>query len=283
MKGYVGLYAPKHEYASTVHTLYDDTRGLYVGEVFSREGLYRVEAWDQGSLDLQLDYILDKEYQEMQREVNVGKPHAFGHGIGKSVTIKDRHAEQSRHIQSHVTRHQEGGRPVLTFSGGKHHHGNPLGRLVDTFDVASLTFSLLTGNWADALFSLFSMGFQDLFFGGGSIPKIFAVSFGGVLITAPTRALLRKKLQLHKNKRIQIIMHHMRSHAKNRLHASSTERLTGGLAERLRKKRLQARKSWREKVLPAGQDPGWKGRTLTLKHGLVEKRDIARALWAERT
>lgn len=304
MRGGIGLYVPKHEFASSVTTSYDASRGVYTGEIFSREGLYRVEAWDQGTLDSQLDYILEKEYHEMEREVTVGKSRPFGANIGDTIKTPEpephvtphgelhktshitphtvQHTKVApRRIESRVTRHMEGGLPVMTIHTGSPHKTSGLGKVVEVFDIASIAMSILTGNWMDVLFGALSMAFQDALGGGGG-KTMFAVSFGGIMITAPSRRLLLKKLQRHKNRRIQIIMHHMRSHDKNRREASSTGNLSKGLSRRIQDKKRLARISWSDKMLSKGQAPGWRGRSLTLKNGLGDRRDRAKVLWAER-
>ena len=113
--------------------------------------------------------------------------------------------------------------------------------------------------------------------------QIFACYFGGILIVATSKAMLKKKLTFQRNKRIQRIMMNVRYHNKERENASSIENISKA-AKRLKGKKKNAMKfkpnKWIEKVSsPQGLNSGWQGRAISLKTRMKEKKANAKARW----
>ncbi len=281
MKMGLGLGESRQSYASDIAMKYDEARNVYLGEMFSRGGLYRVEGPDAISISTQMNYFLEIEYQEMMRTLTTQKPQPFGAGISPTVLISGQQAE--------VTQYQENGKPVVMIKATKplrdEAGGLGVGDALSVTELSMTVISVLSGNWMHALTGAMSLAV------GGAIGQgrhknegqVFAVMFGGILITATTRALLKKKLQLQKNRRIQLIMHHMRDHDKARDKAKSAgELLAGHLSSNIRSKRKQAENLWRENKSPQGQEIDWQSRAINLRNNIGHKRERASQLWIER-
>ncbi len=272
-----GMGGARQIYASGVSMAYDQVRGVYVGEMTSRGGMYRVEGPDRASVSMQIDEILQYEYKDMMRELATQKQRIFGSDLGRTAMFSNSRAN--------ITRHRESGIPVMTIKASDHRHKDKavLGDMLNVTELVMAALSIMHGQWIEALMSAMSMAFEDYLSksGGHSEEMLYAVSFGGILITAKTRAMLKKKLQLQKNKRIQLIMSHMRSHEKSRNEA------TGGIGSdisgRLLEKKEQARRKWSKQISPQGQETRWKDRSLNLRKDIKVKRERAHLLWTERS
>lgn len=271
-----GLGSVSQSYASGVSTSYDEARQVYVGEMTSRGGVYRVEGPDMASISMQIDDILRIEYQEMIRELATQRQREFGSDIGGWLMING--------APANVTHQRESGIPIMTLSSRGHHErsGISASGMLDITEIALTVFHAMHGQWLNALTSAISMIFEDYLskFGGNKKKPLFGVMFGGILITASTRALLKKKLQLQKNRRIQLIMNHMREHEKNRNEATGT--IGNDISGRLLEKREEAQRKWRNQISPQGQLTGWRERSLELKLGISKSRERAHALWTQR-
>lgn len=271
-----GLGSVSQSYGSSMSTSFDEARQVYVGEMVSRGGLYRVEGPDMGSISMQMDAILQYEYQEMLRELATQKQQEFGSDIGRFTMING--------ALANVSHQRESGIPVITLSPRHHHERGGIGakEMLSITEMAMSLFAIMHGQWFDAAMSAMSMVVEDCLFkaGGHKEKPIYAVMFGGILITGATRAILKKKLQLQKNKRIQLIMHHMRQHGKDRDEA--TGNIGRDISGRLLEKREEAQRKWRNQVSPQGQETGWRDRSLNLRKNLEIKRGRAQLLWTER-
>jgi len=277
----LGLGLSTQSYTSSASISYDNVRQVYVGEIWSRGGIYRIEGPDRGSIDTDLEQVARTEYNAMMREISSKQKQPFGADIGRTVNFHGHRAQ--------VTQHKVDGVPVLLLASGGGGDGRKKGGLgmKDLMTMAELShaiYAAIHGNWFEAIFSGMLMAFEDAHAKAGSAPKqIFAAEFGGVIITAASRALLIKKLLLQKNRRIQIIMNHMREHDLAREEARDEDGYIGSyLARRIIAKRRAAQIDWSKRTSPQGQENGWRARTLNLRREVGQKRNAAQTRWAER-
>jgi|GEM_PF-5182992 len=277
----LGLGLSTQSYTSSVSISYDNVRQVYVGEMWSRGGLYRIEGPDRGSVDTDLEKVARDEYNAMMREISSKRKQDFGADIGRTVNFHGHRAQ--------VTHHKVDGAPVLLISSTPGSEGRKSGGpgLKDFMTMAELThaiYAAIHGDWFEALFSGMLMAFEDAHAKKGSAPQqLFAAEFGGVIITATSRALLLKKLLLQKNRRVQIIMNHMREHELAREEARAEGGYIGSyLARRIIAKRRAAQVDWSKRVSPQGQETGWRARSINLRREVGEKRNAAQNRWAER-
>jgi hypothetical protein len=277
----LGLGLSTQSYTSSVSISYDNVRQVYVGEMWSRSGIYRVEGPDRGSVDTDLEQLARTEYNAMMREISSKSKQDFGSDIGRAVLFHGRSA--------HVTRHKVDGVPVLLLASGgnkqeRHKGGHGLKDLMTIAELAHTIYSAIHGDWFEALFSGMLLAFEDAHAKKGDKPKqIFAAEFGGVIITATSRALLIKKLLLQKNRRVQIIMNHMREHDLAREEARAEDGYIGSyLARRIIAKHRAAQVDWNKRVSPQGQETGWRARSLNMRREVDKRRNAAQAMWSER-
>lgn len=297
MSGTLGMGGPSRTtsggslpYATDISIDYNAQSGVYTGEMFSRGGLYRVEAYDQTTLYAKMDAILQNEYREMTREIGSNKPREFGSGL--------EHEEHELH-------HTERGVKVMTLKAAEHEkkHVSVLGKVVSTAELTSIILSIMSGDWASVLKSAIGKALEEYMMENkqhgpereGEEEEGYAVEFGGVMITAATPALLAKKLLFQKNRRIQIIMNNMRTIEEGNLNNSDAAgkgmygRVGSGLSNRMRRKKSYAEKSWHTQALNKGEEEetGWKGKALNLRNGIATKHNDAKyhyenILWTER-
>lgn len=256
-------------YGSDLKMYLDEVKGVYVGEMVSRSGAYRFEGPDRLSISMQMEDVLYYEYQQMLLELAHKREMELGVGLPEGY--------------ANVARTSNGKTIVYVDPKGKLNKGGGFGikELIDAGQLALDIVSILQGNWLALIPSALVMLIEEQMEKGGEKPPediVYAVRFGGVLITAASRRLLMKKLQLQKNRRIQIIMSHMRSHQKNRDNASSTDKIGRDISGRLIDKKLKAERKWSEHIMPADL----KERTRNLKRSIGLKRERAKAGWLER-
>lgn len=283
MRGGLSRGGPQRTYASDMTITYDPGYGVYTGELFSRKGMYRVEAWDEMTLYAKMNEILQNEYREMTREIADGKERKFGSGLS--------HHHGAVH-------HREHGHDVITLKAGPKKPSHIIGKALDAASLTHVLFAAMRGDWMSVLMEALQKAAEEYLTHEHEHghedpePQEFATEFGGVLITAATPALLAKKLLLQKNRRLQIIMNNVRLHLENLKNASTVEnigkgmygRVGVGLSSRMKRKKILAERSWRNQALQQGGDEetGWRGKALNLRNGIATKRQDAQLLWTER-
>lgn len=270
-----GLAEARQSYASDVAVLFDEIRGVYTGEMTSRGGLYRVEGPNATSIYNQMENLLYNEYREMMLEMEQQKKRNFGSGLeNNQITIDGQPAE--------ITKYVEEGKPVMTILADAKSAGVGVMNVIKTYEFTSMVMSFIRGDYFSAAFSAAALMFEDYLGGSRKKKKVFAVMFGGILITATSRAALKKLLTLHKNRRIQRIMNHIREHGRDE-RKRAEDNLSWELTKNIRKKKLVARASWNDSVMKQGGD--WRERLRDrelLSERIKNKRETARALWTER-
>lgn len=266
-------------YASSSSVEYSEELGMYVGEMVSIDGVHLVEGPDRASVEYTMEAILQEEYQRMVREAALAKEleQSQGRSMGGGGS-SSRYDGQKEKIE---------GAPV-------HRHalraGIP-GKKGTWVELVMGAISLSQGAYLEAAFSAASLVIKDWYEGVESlwdkktVPKIFAVYFGGILIKASSKSELRKKLVRQRNKRIQLIMTSIRKHNHEHENASSTDKISAD-ARRLRDKKKRAEilrpKSWERRMSPQGQQTGWRSKTLDLRSRMKGKKSRAKVLWANR-
>lgn len=266
----MGLGEARQSYASDVAILFNEARGVYTGEMTSRGGLYRVEGPDRTSVYNQIENILYNEYAEMTQELTQQKKRDFGSGLDATP-------------EKIIKEIDEDGLPVITIKDDGRKDSLSL-NTVKAATFSAMVWSLIQGDFFSATLGALGMMIED-YIGKGKgrkKKKLFAVMFGGILITATSRVALKKLLTLHKNKRIQRIMNHIREEERDSEKRAS-DALSWYLTKNIRKKRLLARASWNECV--SRQGGGWRERLQDrelMSERIKNKREMAQALWTER-
>jgi hypothetical protein len=267
-------------YASSTSITFDSARGTYVGEVISRGGMHVVEGPDALSVDYAVQGILRDEYNQMVREATIAQGRERGgHSRGGSSGVSSHHEESHERINGmKVYRHEPGKGPKIGFE--------------KFVDMVMSAVAISQGHYFDAAVHGASMALGDWYEGVESLwdkkPKqrLLSVSFGGILITATSKAMLLKLLTRQRNIRINMIMTHVRKHEHERENASTTDNILSPDAKRLRAKKKRAEalrpKSWERRMCPQGQQTGWQGRSLDLKDRMKDKKDRAMELWVNR-
>ena len=267
-------------YASSTSVEFNEERGLYLAQVVSRDGVHIVEGPDRASVEYGIEAVLRDEYNAMIREETLNKSRETGRSRGGGSSGSNNRDSQEETIDGmKVHRHSPGER-------------GPRPKFSSWVDMVTGGLALSQGNLVGAAGSAISLAFGEWFDKVDSIwnkkpkQKIFAVSFGGILITATSKAMLRKLLTRQRNKRIQRIMTSIRKHDDERKNASTVENITSKDTKRIRNKKKRAEilrpRSWEKRVCPQGQQTGLKSRTIDLRTRVKEKRERASGLWAHR-
>lgn len=159
--------------------------------------------------------------------------------------------------------------------GGGRGGGRGEGLEVPDFSFLSSLVSFV-GRGMDTIF--------DILLGFSKHAAKYAVVFGGIKIMARSRGELKKKLTLARNKRLHIIMHHMREHKLQQDRLALAAQRYKGLGDRVRKKKEELLKkgpsSWERKI--ADEDPHIDRRVKNLRRRIKASKDRARDLWVER-
>lgn len=240
-------------YASELAITYDSERNLYLGEFTSRGGTYRFEGPDRADLMYQMYAALQDEYIQMTRDVAYMRSHSRsggGRGRGGGGGSSHDNVEGLR-----VHRVAPGQRPSLSSAG----------RFVDALMTV---LAISTGDWREVAASAIAMAVGDAYdrmedAWEDEAPSLFAVSFCGMVITAASRAELKKKLLRQKHKRMHMIMQHIKmardEREKNSDSLSYADYLAFGQVgkakylDRLRRKK-RAAKQWRDRTQLEGRN-----------------------------
>ncbi|MDA0781392.1 MAG: hypothetical protein PQ612_07210 [Rickettsiales bacterium] len=264
-------------FASEMQVSYDNSKQLYIGKFASARGEYLIEGPNRAEVTYEMDRLLQEEYRLMQKEVTKKKSFQEQVSSGRSRGSGGR---------------SMGGETVHKIDASE---ANRLSasRGLTAIDVVTGGMALVAGRYVEAGIAAASLVLGDFFEGVESLwdktDKVYAVSFGGVLITASTRRQLRRKLSRQKQKRLQLIMNHVR---KMGLIKGASDgpiekyKRENNKIRQLRKKKEKALQlgpeKWRRTVSPQGQQTGWRSRTLDLRERIKGKKALAEQLWVER-
>ncbi len=268
------IFQSTQMYASQLDVSYDESRELYIGDLVSRGGVHRVEGMNRADVTYAMDALLQEEYHEMLRGVKDQNARVIGGG-------------RSRGGGSSATPEKVEGMAIKTYAPGELKQKNS-----GSFKWVELVMgaaSLGQGNFLEAALSVISIKLGDWFDGVESLwdkdtskKPLFAVSFGGILITAVSKKMLKKKLRRQMNKRIQRIMMNVKYHNMARESLTPTKGDSKQAISRLRKKKQRAVEHWRARVSPQGRQKNWRGRTINLRNRLQDKKEKANLMWVER-
>ena len=270
-------------YASELDLTYDDEKKIYRGKFVSATGVFSIEGPNKAEVMYEMDRLLDEEYRLMQKEAS------------KKQSYRER-VESSR-ARGGGGRSM-GGEKVYKIDASearKAGDSSSLSKGLGLVDIATGGLSLIAGRYVEAGVAAASLVVGDFFEGVESLwdksskEKVFAVSFGGVLITAATRRQLRRKLARQKQKRLALIMNHIR---KMGLVKGASDgpvesyKRDNNKIKQLRKKKEKALQfgpsKWRKTVSPQGQQTGWRAKTIDLRERVRGKKALAQELWVER-
>ena len=272
------LDRPIPSYASRTSIDFDEARGVYVGQVMSKNGIHLLEAPDRLTLEYEVEGLLRSEYNKMIRDEAIRKR-------ARDKDLSEKESEKNSHSNS-VSRHEQKDH----VEGIKIHRHKPgefssKPKTATWVDMITGGLALSHGNYFEAAMSAASAAFGEWFERVESIwdrnpkPKVFAVMFDGILIKASSMAMLKKLLVRQRNKRIQRIMIAIRQHEEER-GISSVEGITGVSAQRLRAKKKRAQLTWKTRVCP--EQTELVERTLDLRERVKTKKELANLRWIER-
>jgi hypothetical protein len=289
---------PTQSYASNV-TITRDPSGQPVGQVISGGRVITVTGPD---IEKQIEQILGQEYDSMSQEMGSywvareaarkkargvggmaigGMEAGIGAGAGLIGSANSHSQPQPHHHQAHSQPHVRGGGMTLSKAG----------KWVDLIHTA---ISLATGNYWDVAIGMLTNAIGDWYEGVESLwdkkqkPKLFTACFGGIVIMATSRRMLRKLLQRQRNKRIDRIMRHVREQTRNQDEASETDAYgrtkDNDKTRALRKKKKLAKMEmgWQLRICPQGQQTGWRGRSKDLRDRVKVKKERAEYLGKQR-
>ncbi len=269
-------------YASELDLTYDNEKQIYRGKFVSASGVYLIEGPNRAEVMYEMDRLLDDEYRAMQKEASKKESYREKVSNSRSRGGRSMGGETVHRIDASEARKME-------------KNSSAISKGIGLIDIATGGLSLIAGRYVEAGVAAASLAMGDFFEGVESLwdksssNKLFAVSFGGVLITASTRRQLRRKLVRQKQKRISLIMNHIR---KIGLVQGASDGPDGGhkrennKIRQLRKKKEKALQfgpeRWQKTVSPQGQQTGWRSRTLDLRERVKGKKALAQQLWVER-
>ncbi|MCE3231882.1 MAG: hypothetical protein K0R98_139 [Rickettsiaceae bacterium] len=279
---------PIPNYVSDLSVNFDEQRGLYIGEFYSGGTLHRIEGADRAQVDYLMEAVVREQYEQMVHELNYWKQREAARQAAQERAERGRGGSSTKAEKDDSPRRIDG-IPVRTYKADERTaHKLNMGSVVKWGDMMMMAASLAHGNYGDLAYHAIATALGDWYEGVESIwnkkpkIKIFAVSFGGIIITATSRKMLRKLLMRQQNIRIQRIMMNVREHKKNQDDAQEGDARSKA-ADRLRAKKKKAEilrpKSWERKLSPQGQETGWRGKTLNLKERLKDKKNRAHDLW----
>jgi hypothetical protein len=243
---------PAQTYVSNLSITYDEQRQLYIGEFYSGGTLHRVEGADRASVSYLTEGVVRDQYNEMVRGVSYWKDREVaraaeasqGWGLGGGGGGSDNVPRRIDGVQVRTYHADDRNAPKLT-----------VGKAMNWADLIMTAVSLAQGNYMDVAYRAMTTVVGDWYEGVESIwdkkpkPKIFSVSFGGVVITATSRAMLRKMLTRQRNLRIQRIMKSVRAQQKEE-DDKEDRRQRSEAVYRIRAKKRKALKEilWKDRV-----------------------------------
>lgn len=278
------IFQTTQAYASALTLKYDESRQLYLGQFVSRGGVYNIEGVNRAEVTYEMDRLLAEEYHTMTRDVaRKSSYEAVREGAGRGGGGRSMGGGNERvyTIKASEARAAGSGSSVAS-------------KAMTGLDVASGAMAIASGNWLELAMSVASLAVGEWFEGVESLwdkqpEKLFAVTFCGVLITAKSRSELMKKLMRQKNKRIEMIMNHIRQMGLSGDDPDSElgkYKRENNKIRQLRKKKEEALcfgpDKWKNTVSPQGQQTGWRARTLDLRERIQGKKANAQELWVDR-
>jgi hypothetical protein len=283
------IFQTTQAYASELTLTYDESRQLYLGQFVSRGGVYNIEGVNRADVTYEMDRLLAEEYRSMTRDVTKKSSFVEVEALreGRSRGGGGRSMGGGGNERVHTINATE----ARIARGGS---SSALSKAATGLDLASAAMALATGNWLELAMASASLAMGEWFEGVESLwdkqpEKVFAVVFCGVLITAKSRSELMKKLIRQKNKRLEMIMNHIRhiglsgDDPDSELGKAKRE---NNKIRQLRKKKEEALcfgpDKWKNTVSPQGQQTGWRARTLDLRERIKGKKANAEELWVDR-
>ena len=259
-------------YATPDMTIYyDEMKGEYVADFLYKGEITQVYGEDRSSVMYQADGMLEDARLEAKREA---KKKAGDSGSGSSS-----HSEKPEKVEGHK---------VKTIQARQVRSHKKLG-LLAAFDLMTGGMAISQGRWLDALFSGLTLAAGEWFSDVESIwdkkpkKKLFAASFGGILIVAGSKRELKKMLVRQRNKRIQRIMAHVRSHNFERENASTVENITKNRLKSKKTKALALKpRKWEIRIGRKKRSINPIDRAKDMRTRVRDKRKRARGLWASR-
>lgn len=291
-------------YASELRLTYDDEREKYLGEFSSVGGLYRIEGVDRADISYEMQRLLELEYNSMVR--NSAKTESFSRGRGGGASGGSNVADKPSVAKSGPER----GLKVYTLDIDEQRNSAKnlsfISKASTWVDLVTTTIALSTGNFLEATMASASLTLGEWNEGIESIwktpqAKIFAVMFCGVMIKATSKSGLRKKLLRQKNRRLQMIMMHLRKNGlvdgsseidpfrkkSERKRRDSFKKKKKKAAKNFCNDRLKlAKKSWRERISGQGKPLSFSSRSKNLRQNLRRKKELSKEeplqLWSSR-
>lgn len=286
----MAVFEATEMYASPPTIDFDESKGIFVAEMMSRQQQIIIEGPDRSSVEHEIERTLHDEYVQMEADIARSRSQSRGRSMGGGGETDKRSADGIMTIGAGLAMSpdvEDDSRQKPNKNAKEHKMG--AGTWVEMISGIS---AVIRGDWLSLALSGASLklsGWMDDLSIFGSTKRIFSVSFGGILITATSRKELRKKLTKQKNKRIQRIMNNVKFAEKERENASVAG---GSTKERLQNKKRKARvkrpNKWSVKlnregrVLPQDRAQQMKDHLQDRKQLLKGKRAIARSMWVSR-
>lgn len=258
---------------------YDETRGMYLGEVISRTGMLRSYGPSERSVQFEIENQLYWEYQQLLRDIELDEQNR--------AAAAEREVEATS-TPSHSHSHSTGfvPRTIGMVNNGLNHGAGTL-MTYGVLQPISLTGKSTGKITSKATSKKKSNGVLGVF-SEVAREKTFVASVAGVTIAAGSRKALKKALIAQRNKHIQRIMMNVKVQQKEvertrEAEAVAQER-TKTLRERIRSKKEMAEKLgaglWTERLGLRGKNKNWEERIETLRDRIQGKKEYAMAAMA---
>lgn len=302
----MSVFYDRSMYASDLQLAYDNEKQKYLGEFSSVGGTYRIEGIDRADISYEMQRLLELEYNSMLVNAAKSESYSKGRGGGGSST-----QPKPKNQKPTVSRSgPERGMKVYTIDVDDQKNSSRslsfISKASTWVDLITTTIALSTGNFLEATMATASLSLGEWNEGLESIwkgPKenIFSVVFCGVVIKAKSKRSLRKKLLRQKNRRIQMIMMHLRKNGavdgssemdpfikkSERKRLSSIKKKKKKAAKNFCKlKRDLAHRSWKQRISPQGRSLSAMDRSGRLKNNLIKKKQLSEqesvGLWSAR-
>lgn len=240
----------KQHFGSDITIEFDSKAALYRGRMLTNKGVFEASGPDYNAVSTALT-------RELERELD------------QAIYFLDKDRGRERTLQPKKKKKKKRGKQKVSVKD--------LDRvsIVETVVrlISKLSFGLLDGLTA-------------FFTGAPTKARLFVATFAGVKLTAGSKKALKKKMILARNKKLQMIMAHARSHEQNRQQLKMTQQRKTTLASRIRQKRERAKdlgeQTWQSRSRPNGKRGAKdiKRDLERLKDRVQTNRSHATELWA---
>jgi hypothetical protein len=245
---------PAQTYVSEPSLTYDEERQLYIGEFYSGGMLHRVEGADRASVSYLMEGVVRDQYDEMVRNTSYWREREAARAAAAAAEQSHGRGGGSSDSHDNTPRRIEGIQVRTYHADSRHTEKLTVSKAIGWAELIHTAFNLATGNYSDLVYNALSHVVGDWFENVESIwnkqpkKKIFAVSFGGILITATSRAMLRKLLTRQRNLRIQRIMKSVRAQQKEEEDAEERRQMSLAAYRLREKKRVAKKEFWKDRV-----------------------------------